>query len=75
MISIISFSDKNSFILKLPNMSPYHVQFAASFRTEYNIYTGCDPLKLTKLDFICAGMGPTKGMAVQDRLEKGTPEM
>ena len=56
-------------------MLPYHVQFAASFRTEYNIYTGCDPLKFTKYDFICAGMGQTKGMAVQDRLEKGTPEM
>ena len=56
-------------------MLPYHVQFAASYRTQYNIYTGCDPLKLTKYDFICAGMGPTKGMAVQDRLEKGTLEM
>ena len=26
-------------------------------------------------DFICAGMEPAKGMAVQDRLEKGTPAM
>ena len=41
------FSD-NSFNLELPNMLPYHVQFAANYRPEYNIYTGSDPLKLAK---------------------------
>ena len=53
------------------------------YRTEYNIYTGCfevDKVSVANARFYlrCTGqagepgMEPTKGMALQDGLEKGT---